>query len=87
MRPVGAVAVLHIDLADKTLRLREHVVLEVSSKFHTESPPVLVEHLSRDEWEVLVLVAFGLFLLLVSLDPVVKLLLVVEEEEFILEDV
>ena len=87
MRPVGAVAVLRIGLADETLRLREHVVLEVSSKFHTESLPVLVEHLSRDEWEVLVLVAFGLLLLLVPLDPVVKLLLVVEEEEFILEDV
>jgi len=86
VRPVGAVAVLHIDLADETLRLRDHVVLEVSSKFHTESPPVLVEHLSRDEWEVLVLVAIGLLLVLVLLDPVVKLLLVVEEEEFVLED-
>lgn len=88
MRLVGAVSALNIDLlADKTLRLRDHVVLQVSSQLHAESHPVLVKHLSRDEWEVLVPIAVVLLLLHLLLDLVVKLLLVIEEEEFILEDI
>ena len=48
---------------------------------------MLVEHFSRNEWEMIILLSLALFLLLVLSKLVIKLLLVIEEEELILQNV
>ena len=48
---------------------------------------MLVKHFSRNEWEVVVLLSLLHCLLMTLSQFIVKLLLIVEEEEFILEDI
>ena len=48
---------------------------------------MLVKHLSRNEWEMVVFLTFLNLLLMTFSKLVVKLLLVIEEKEFILEDI
>ena len=48
---------------------------------------MLVKHLSGNEGEVIVLFALCLFLALIYAQLIVELLLIIEEEEFVLENV
>jgi len=48
---------------------------------------MLVEHFARNEWEMIVLLSVACRLLLVLSKLVIKLLLVIEEEEFVLENI
>ena len=48
---------------------------------------MLVKHFSRNEWEVVVLLSLLHCLLMALSQFIVKLLLIVKEEEFILKDI
>ena len=48
---------------------------------------MLVKHLSRNKWEVVILLPVLYRLLMTLSQFIVKLLLIVKEEEFILEDI
>ena len=72
---------------DETLRLGNHVVFEVLPKFNSQSSPMLVKHFSRHEWEVVISLSLCLLRLLSPLESIIKLLLIIEEEEFIFENI
>ena len=61
--------------------------MKISAHLPCQTLTVLLEQLTRDEGEVIELGFLCLFSLLLSFQFVVKLLLVVEKEEFVLEDV
>ena len=68
------------------MALGNQVVLQISTHLAGQASTVLLEELARDEGEV-VNFAFKLIIaLLISLQLVVHLLLIVEEQEFVFED-
>ena len=68
------------------MALGNHVVLQISTHLAGQASAVLLEKLARDEGEV-VRFAFNLLVvLLIFLKLVVQLFLIVEEQEFVLED-
>ena len=70
----------------QALRLRNQVVLEVSSQMTCHTSAMLIEQLTGNEREKVKLVFLLHFLLLCFLKLVVELFLIVKEQEFVLQD-